>query len=427
MARLPRSIKIVAPQTRRWRVIFIGGEKKQATGIVDEQDGFPRWDCEVLIVTPKPTDAVSMLVVDGKERHVGQVIIPLAEIPPGPPPSLVTSQLHVRELEPTKHNSNPCGYLSFWIWIVDYWPEGTVAPPVKSLGHARSFRESLSHLGSTLKPHTPSRNEHGGGADSHSRLGAKIRDIKQRVGHKSPSSHVQRYTNSDDHSPAVENSREGSVVMGGSNRPPSIISSHPGLGPMGWAASEIATESNLNDAGSGSSPRRPAPPVPTSYNPLAAPDEEEDENYPRNRTLERTPSLFSVNNADGTHDFLPTAAAADASSTTGANTGDPLTPNHRELKCLSQVSGLTGPQGSILCGIGQLDNVPAREVWIPGRPFKCFSDNFHFTRVVNIGSNPVAMSSTASPMKAAFSHRQTVGGTLVCRCPISQAVAARKA
>uniref|UniRef100_A0A5K3FUC6 C2 domain-containing protein n=1 Tax=Mesocestoides corti TaxID=53468 RepID=A0A5K3FUC6_MESCO len=337
MARLPRSIKIVVhdgrnldyrvagskktPQTRRWRVIFIGGEKKQATGIVDEQDGFPRWDCEVLIVTPKPTDAVSMLVVDGKERHVGQVIIPLAEIPPGPPPSLVTSQLHVRELEPTKHNSNPCGYLSFWIWIVDYWPEGTVAPPVKSLGHARSFRESLSHLGSTLKPHTPSRNEHGGGADSHSRLGAKIRDIKQRVGHKSPSSHVQRYTNSDDHSPAVENSREGSVVMGGSNRPPSIISSHPGLGPMGWAASEIATESNLNDAGSGSSPRRPAPPVPTSYNPLAAPDEEEDENYPRNRTLERTPSLFSVNNADGTHDFLPTAAAADASSTTGANTG----------------------------------------------------------------------------------------------------------
>lgn len=40
---------ILAPQTRRWRVIFIGGEKKQATGIVDEQDGFPRWDCEVLM------------------------------------------------------------------------------------------------------------------------------------------------------------------------------------------------------------------------------------------------------------------------------------------------------------------------------------------------------------------------------------------
>lgn len=40
---------LIAPQTRRWRVIFIGGEKKQATGIVDEQDGFPRWDCEVLM------------------------------------------------------------------------------------------------------------------------------------------------------------------------------------------------------------------------------------------------------------------------------------------------------------------------------------------------------------------------------------------
>ena len=42
-------LPILAPQTRRWRVIFIGGEKKQATSIVDEQDGFPRWDCEVLM------------------------------------------------------------------------------------------------------------------------------------------------------------------------------------------------------------------------------------------------------------------------------------------------------------------------------------------------------------------------------------------
>lgn len=40
---------LLGPQTRKWRVIFIGGEKKQATGIVDEQDGFPRWDCEVLM------------------------------------------------------------------------------------------------------------------------------------------------------------------------------------------------------------------------------------------------------------------------------------------------------------------------------------------------------------------------------------------
>ncbi|VDN97785.1 unnamed protein product [Rodentolepis nana] len=157
MSRLPRCVKIVvhdAPQTRKWRVIFIGGEKKQATGIVDEQDGFPRWDCEVLIAPPKPVDNVRMLVVDGKEREVGQVIINLPDLwPPSPPPSLVTSQLHVRELQATKHNPTPCGQLSFWIWATDYWPEGTVPISGSSGGHSakQAIKGSLSHLGAALK------------------------------------------------------------------------------------------------------------------------------------------------------------------------------------------------------------------------------------------------------------------------------------
>ncbi|KAM3181854.1 hypothetical protein ACTXT7_013541 [Hymenolepis weldensis] len=291
MSRLPRAVKIVvhdgrnldyrvvgskkSPQTRRWRVVFIGGEKKQATGIVDEQDGFPRWDCEVLIAPPKPVDNVRMLVLDGKEREVGQVVINLLDFwPPSPPPSLVTSQLHVRELQATKHNPTPCGQLSFWIWATDYWPEGTVPIAGSSGGHSakQAIRGSFSHLGAALKS-----SQHGSVAvsqsgiggevgDGHSRLGAKFRDIKNRSRENRSGASCVSASGMQSHQPQPD---EGSVLMGAS-----IISSHAGLAPTvgGWtsAASELtggmAVESNLVNGGG-------------SYNPLGSPEQDERETY----------------------------------------------------------------------------------------------------------------------------------------------------
>ncbi|KAL5105923.1 hypothetical protein TcWFU_008647 [Taenia crassiceps] len=315
MVRLPRSVKIVAhdgrnldyrvagskksPLTRRWRVIFIGGEKKQATGIVDEQDGFPRWDCEVLIVTPKPVDSVRMLVVDGKEREVGQVIISLADLPwpPAPPPALVTSQLHVRELQPTKHNPIPCGQLSFWIWVLDYWPEGTVPIAASGSTHSKhsTLRGSLSHLGAALKSQQHGSTMATPTGDSHSRLGAKLRDMKNRVhgrgdngSYVSSSAHQSRLTEQQ------QQPEEGSVIMGAS-----IISSHPGLGPMGWTtgASDLTGgvlgggggggESALLLNGVGGGGIRTGT---KSYNPLASQDEEDSGRV--ESKLGRTPSLF---------------------------------------------------------------------------------------------------------------------------------------
>ncbi|VDN15989.1 unnamed protein product, partial [Dibothriocephalus latus] len=149
-------------KTRRWRVIFIGGERKQATSVVDAQDGFPRWDCEYIFSSfpspslnstpPKPIDSVAMLVIDGKERHVGQVVVPLAEIADiRTAPVLITSNLRIADLQPTKHNSCPCGQLSFWIWVEDLWPEGTIPGGAKSLSGSHSFKGSLSQLGSAIK------------------------------------------------------------------------------------------------------------------------------------------------------------------------------------------------------------------------------------------------------------------------------------
>ncbi|KAM7534123.1 hypothetical protein Aperf_G00000105988 [Anoplocephala perfoliata] len=324
MARLPKSIKIVVhdgrnldyrvagskktPQTRRWRVIFVGGEKKQATAIVDEQDGFPRWDCEVLIAPPKPVDSVQMLVVDGKEREVGQIVIALSELPwpPAPPPSLVTSQLHVRELQPTKHNPTPCGQLSFWIWAVDYWPEGTVP----ASGHGA--RHSLKAIGSALKSsqHGSLMGSQSGGGDSRSRIGAKFRDMKGRkYGERSGASYI---STSGQNLPQQD---EGSVIMGGS-----ILSSHAGLAPTvgGWpsATSELtgglAEEGNIIN-GKG------------SYNPLVSAEQDDQDVF--GNGIGRASSLYakggtvagiSGNNSSNVEDVWGNASAVISPTSDGA-------------------------------------------------------------------------------------------------------------
>ncbi|VEL16534.1 unnamed protein product [Protopolystoma xenopodis] len=72
-----------------------------------------------------PSTPLVMLVIDGKERHVGQVVLPPVGIPRSGQPALVASRLHESELEPTKRNSHPRGAITYWIWTEEYWPEGT--------------------------------------------------------------------------------------------------------------------------------------------------------------------------------------------------------------------------------------------------------------------------------------------------------------
>ncbi|CAL8067943.1 unnamed protein product [Calicophoron daubneyi] len=128
-------------KTRKWCVVFSGGKKKMATEFVDAQDGCPTWDCEVTIDLVSPADPIIMKVLDGEKRHIGQVVIPLAEIPQTGPPNFDPSKLHYTNLGPTKKNSTPRGRLVYWIWATSYWPAGT-----KMESKSKSFRGSLSHL-----------------------------------------------------------------------------------------------------------------------------------------------------------------------------------------------------------------------------------------------------------------------------------------
>ncbi|VDP97609.1 unnamed protein product [Trichobilharzia regenti] len=134
----------LASKNRRWRVIFLGGEDKLASEYVDAEDGCPKWDCEVTL----PSDPVCLRVVDGDNHHIGQVNIPLNQIPQTGNPNFDLSRLSYSELEPTRKNSHPHGRLVYWIWAIDYWPPGT---QVNTIQHSKSLRGSLNHIGAKIR------------------------------------------------------------------------------------------------------------------------------------------------------------------------------------------------------------------------------------------------------------------------------------
>ncbi|CAH8629519.1 unnamed protein product [Heterobilharzia americana] len=110
-----------ASKNRRWRVIFLGGEDKLASEFVDAENGCPTWDCEVTLDLVSPSDPV---------------------------------------LYPTRKNSHPHGRLVYWIWAIDYWPPGT---QTNAIQHSKSFRGSLSHLGSKMRSKSKHRSKSGYG------------------------------------------------------------------------------------------------------------------------------------------------------------------------------------------------------------------------------------------------------------------------
>ncbi|CAH8638958.1 unnamed protein product [Schistosoma haematobium] len=137
-----------ASKSRRWRVIFLGGAVKLASEYVDAEDGRPIWDCEVTLDLISPSDPVTLLVVDGDNHHIGQVDIPLNQVPQTGNPNFDLSRLCYSDLKAKRKNSNAHGRLVYWIWAIDYWPPGTQANTVH---HSKSLRGSLTNLSSKIR------------------------------------------------------------------------------------------------------------------------------------------------------------------------------------------------------------------------------------------------------------------------------------
>ncbi|CAH8637706.1 unnamed protein product [Schistosoma rodhaini] len=137
-----------ASKSRRWRVVFLGGEVKLASEYVDAEDGRPIWDCEVTLDLISPSDPITLLVIDGDNHNIGQVDIPLNQVPQTGNPNFDLSRLCYSDLKSKRKNSNAHGRLVYWIWAIDYWPPGTQA---NTTHHSKSLRGSLTHLGSKIR------------------------------------------------------------------------------------------------------------------------------------------------------------------------------------------------------------------------------------------------------------------------------------
>uniref|UniRef100_A0A095BVJ0 Uncharacterized protein n=1 Tax=Schistosoma haematobium TaxID=6185 RepID=A0A095BVJ0_SCHHA len=148
MMNIPKKVNIIASKSRRWRVIFLGGAVKLASEYVDAEDGRPIWDCEVTLDLISPSDPVTLLVVDGDNHHIGQVDIPLNQVPQTGNPNFDLSRLCYSDLKAKRKNSNAHGRLVYWIWAIDYWPPGTQANTVH---HSKSLRGSLTNLSSKIR------------------------------------------------------------------------------------------------------------------------------------------------------------------------------------------------------------------------------------------------------------------------------------
>lgn len=95
-----------------------------------------------------PSDPVTLLVVDGDNHHIGQVDIPLNQVPQTGNPNFDLSRLCYSDLKAKRKSSNAHGRLVYWIWAIDYWPPGTQANTVH---HSKSLRGSLTNLSSKIR------------------------------------------------------------------------------------------------------------------------------------------------------------------------------------------------------------------------------------------------------------------------------------
>ncbi|KAF7256407.1 hypothetical protein EG68_06334 [Paragonimus skrjabini miyazakii] len=149
--------------TQKWKVSFLGFKKKASTESVLAPAGNPVWDYEVTLKVAVRGEPIVLLVTDSEDHHVGQVVIPVASMPPRPTNSYErptdASRLRVSDLEPTKKVSNPLGTLYYWVWVEEYRAEDDVKSSrgsvlsLSSLKHSKksgSVANALNYSGSVL-------------------------------------------------------------------------------------------------------------------------------------------------------------------------------------------------------------------------------------------------------------------------------------
>ncbi|VDM30738.1 unnamed protein product [Hydatigera taeniaeformis] len=142
----------------KWKVKIKGGKKTMESYTINDQNGNPTWDFEATFEIVDVSQPVVIKVTDSDDHHVGQVVIPLVQIPPrpsGPSAKPATpANLRVAELEPTKKVSEVYGSLYYWIWAESYYDGvGPEKSSKASLVSSDRIHRSASRISSHLHRH----------------------------------------------------------------------------------------------------------------------------------------------------------------------------------------------------------------------------------------------------------------------------------
>nr|CDS32812.1 expressed protein [Hymenolepis microstoma] len=142
----------------KWKVKIKGGKKTLESYTINDANGNPVWDFEATFEIVDVSQPVVIKVTDSDDHHVGQVVIPLVQIPPRPVNSstkpMNESNIRISELEPTRKVSEVYGKVYYWIWAESFYEE--IGPEKSSRGsviNVDKVHRSASKLSSHLHRH----------------------------------------------------------------------------------------------------------------------------------------------------------------------------------------------------------------------------------------------------------------------------------
>ncbi|KAM7537390.1 hypothetical protein Aperf_G00000060856 [Anoplocephala perfoliata] len=245
----------------KWKVKVKGGKKTLESYIVNDPNGNPIWDfeatlyflvieylfCSEIVDVSQP---VVIKVTDSDNHHIGQVVIPLVQIPPRPAISTTTKPMNadnvrVGELEPTKKVSEVYGKIYYWIWAESYYDD---LGPGKSSGGSVLGIDRVHRSASRLSSHLHRRHDKDDGtsvAGSSLSMYSTASGKKKHWYQKNPIKHMKEKQSSG-------GSRLGSKHDGGSELGYSMSQSMGSLFPQEHDASVLGDGAGGSLSGNGS-------------------------------------------------------------------------------------------------------------------------------------------------------------------------------
>ncbi|VDL55397.1 unnamed protein product [Hymenolepis diminuta] len=142
----------------KWKVKIKGGKKTLESYTINDPNGNPVWDFEATLEIVDVSQPVVIKITDSDDHDVGQVVIPLVQIPPRPinasTKPLNETNIRIGELEPTRKVSEVFGKIYYCIWADSFFEDSGLEKSSKgSMISLDKVHRSASRLSSHLHRH----------------------------------------------------------------------------------------------------------------------------------------------------------------------------------------------------------------------------------------------------------------------------------